>query len=210
MENNFSLLIRKSPIVSLVKNQVLSSKSTNYGLKYPIIEKQSIIYDKMKPTYKSGLQKISHVERFKELFNSSEDMEALNLKQNYHLGEKEKKPLESLSPQEWNSVIQKAREKQEEFYNQLQQNKLNEMSWKEFMGIDKLEKLEMKKFPIIYTNSKKQGIVRGRILRALNGKTLLVGVQGFVCTLESIDIPAAYKELQRYVQLMLHSLLISY
>lgn len=86
MENNFAQLIRKSPIVSLWKGQVLKSETTNFGLKYPVKEKKSILYTKMGYDYKSGLQKISEVERFKELFSVDNQVEQLNLKQSYHLG----------------------------------------------------------------------------------------------------------------------------
>jgi hypothetical protein len=86
MENNFAQLIRKSPFVSLWKGQVLKSETANFGLKYPVKEKKSIVYNQMSYDYKSGLQKISEVERFKELFAVEDQVESQNLKQSYHLG----------------------------------------------------------------------------------------------------------------------------
>lgn len=108
--------------------------------------------------------------------------------------------MESLKPQEWYALIKKTRALRPEFQLQLAQNKTNEMGWKEFIGIDDLQKPNLKPYPIIYTQKKEEELkVQGRVLRSLNGKTLIIGVQGFACTLDSIDIPVGYQELNRYL-----------
>jgi hypothetical protein len=73
------------------------------------------------------------------------------------------------------------------------------MNWKSFLGLDQLPTWPIPKAPISYSIQKPRKVI-GRILRQYDRNTLLVGVAGFVCQLELVDIPNGYPELLQYVR----------
>jgi hypothetical protein len=189
--NDFKQLIRKSTVMSLRPGQVVLHE---HGLKHTVKQPHKyVVYEKMdKPIYKSGYSKYSELQRWKELFGNENQIPKVQTA--FESAELPLKPLEEMSDAEWKQWIDYAKSKSPEYLQLLDEKKENEMHWKKYLGLDKLPSYPVPQTPVMYSNQKPLK-VKGRILRAVDESTLLVGVQGFVCSLDQHDIPSGYPEL---------------
>jgi hypothetical protein len=191
--NDFKELIRKSAVMTLRPGQVVHK---TLGLKHTIKQSHKyILYEKIdKPIYKSGYSKFTEIERWKELFGN--ELKTPKIQTAFEVGKVPLKPLEIMNEKEWKQWIDYAKENSKEYLKLINEKKENEMQWKQYLGLEKLPTHPIPQAPIMYS-SQTPAKVKGRILRSLDENTLLVGVQGFVCTLEQIDIPTGFPELIR-------------
>ena len=212
MQNNFHELIRKNFYIALQPNQVIKSTTKNFGLKSNL-HKNLIKFQFNKPI-KHGQQDYEEILRFLELglhcsvpsqkilendyyfknFKSSNNNRLLNLSY---------KPMSEWNTEEFKEWVKHCSSKSKEFQELVKMKKMQNHEYSKFVGLDLLQK-ETSVMPMNYlapSNNNEEGKkVRGRIIGIHDSSTLLVGVQGFVCKLESINIPPRYHELRKYLQ----------
>jgi hypothetical protein len=209
--NDFKELIRKSTVMSLRPGQVLHH---SHGLKHTVKQPHKyILYQSIdQSVYKSGYSKYSQVQRWKELFGNEQKIPTIQtaferpvVKPVEETDDVEKqplpmKPLEEMNQSEWEIWIDHAKSKAPEYMTLVKEKKDDKIDWKQYLSLDKLPSYPIPKAPLLYSNQKPIK-VKGRILHALDANTLLVGVQGFVCTLEQANIPSAFPELIKIVKM---------
>ena len=200
MQNSFKDLVRRNFYISLQPNQIIRAKNGNFGLKRQM--NKTLI--KNTTRVKHGRQDSDEVLRALELGFKCKTVKQDILSNEYYFknftGGKSLKPLNELNTQEFKEWCDYAKIKKEEFKTLLEDKKLMEHEYSKFLGLDRMER-QVGQMPMNYLEpeSSERKVV-GRILGIKNSSTLLVGVQGFVCELESINIPPKYGELRKILQ----------
>ena len=220
MQNNFQKLIRNDFFVTLQPGQVIKSTTKNFGLKQQL-HKTLIKYTHNQPI-KHGQRDYEELLRALELgFKISVPKQQI-LDNDYYFKNystsgngKRVQGLSYKPMQEWTDIEFKqwtnyAIKKRPEFDEFVKQKKLSMNQYMQFLTLDQLQQptssfafnylappvSEESDSSDIISNEKK---VKGRIIGVYDSQTLLVGVQGFVCKLESINIPPRYHQLRKYL-----------